>query len=74
MAPECAGSVKSIGRMQPQRAPVGAWAAGSATKFPFLTSNDIIGLAGMRALLAPFQRAGAASLPTQTTSHCLRAY
>jgi len=38
--------------VQPQRARVGDWVADLRASFPFLERNDILGFAGMRALLA----------------------
>ena len=47
-----AGKRETATAVQPQAAPIGAWAAQTALEFPFLSRNDILGLAGMRALLA----------------------
>jgi len=38
--------------VEPRRTPVGSWIAEAAARFPFLTRNEITGLAGLRALLA----------------------
>lgn len=38
--------------VQPQIARIGDWAMETALSFPFLTRNDVLGLAGMRAVLA----------------------
>jgi hypothetical protein len=46
------GRQESAEAVRPQRAEIGTWVTGLAAEFPFLSRNDIIGLAGMRALLA----------------------
>jgi hypothetical protein len=47
-----AGKRETVKAVQPQGARIGDWAAEAALEFPFLTRNDILGLAGMRAVLA----------------------
>jgi hypothetical protein len=47
-----AGKRETAKAVQPQIARIGDWATETALSFPFLTRNDILGLAGMRAVLA----------------------